>query len=372
MVSASFLCGLATAPWPILKTVLQFYTTGTTYTRADPEFKNSLRCNIVFALMSHMGDYVTQHDFQAFAKPVDFKQLEPPLNQEPSLGELVADKDNLTWVLRPENAKKAILFFHGGGYAMPLLIGMVQGILALRYALASRDKYAIALLDYLVTACDKTYPTQIHEATDAYKKLSDLGYDVVMHGDSAGGNLALAVARFFSYPDEARAHFSQYRQFSWSFDAPAPQHMVLISPWVQPSKAPQRTPGVDHSGDSSPRKADMGNWYLGSEKYSEVWPFVDFEQTNYEEHWAQVPAFNGLGSALLTYGERELLRQGQESFIKKNCRNVTVKMQKGGFHDVMLSVETRNLGSPEDIVAGRHKKKWGYSQLALFLDAIAT
>lgn len=376
MISKSFVLGLLTLTWPLLKVVFQFYTTGTAYSKSDPEFATSLAANIRLTLMSHLGDYLEATDFQIFPFPMTplFGKLGGrKFAQLRGFGDPVAGKDTLVWVLKPEGAKKAVLYLHGGGYALPLLIGQLEGIIAVNYAIKpeNRDSLALAILYYLPTAYGDTYPTQIFEAVEAYRELVSQGYEVVVLGDSAGANLALAVARFFAYPEEAKAHFSQYPKFAWNFSVvAAPRHLVLISPWILPYTAPEPTPGVDHSGDSSPKKADMGLWYIGKEKKEDVWPFVNFQKTNYADHWAKVPAFNGEGGCLLTYGERELLRKGQEEFCARNARHISVHMYPGGVHDAMFAAEARNLGNDEAIMAGAHRSKFTFGLVGKFLDEV--
>ncbi len=109
---------------------------------------------------------------------------------------------------------RSVLFFHGGGYV---------GGLHSRYRdwgihLAELAGNATLLaVDYRL-APQHVYPAALDDAVTAYKGLLASGYDperMVMIGDSAGGNLAAALALYL------RDH-----------SLPQPKAMILISPWT--------------------------------------------------------------------------------------------------------------------------------------------
>ncbi|KAI1472828.1 Alpha/Beta hydrolase protein [Daldinia caldariorum] len=127
-----------------------------------------------------------------------------------------------------------ILYLHGGGYylcdpstyrAMLKRITKLTGgrAFSIRYRLAPQDPFPSALLDALVSYFTLLYPPpgSIHEAVAPG--------DIVFGGDSAGGNLALALLRTLM---EIR---HQNRKISWfgeEREVPLPAGVAVTSPWI--------------------------------------------------------------------------------------------------------------------------------------------
>lgn len=382
MLSAQFLLKVFSVPWVVLRIVIQYYTTGTWLMLDRAEFGRLLWKNVCVSVMAHVAKGMQRTDPLILEHPMKFynkyKSLPGALGMPGFGARVVAGDEKLTWVVRPEGAKKALLFLHGGGYCVPMMGTQFVGIMALWYAvdLEKRHNLAIANLDYSLTSRGYRYPTQIHEAVEAYRVLSGLGYEEVMViGDLCGSNLALALARYASYPEEARAHFAGYTQFQWNFDPlPPVKHLLLVAPWLHPYRAPEKYPGINYEGDLGSHTSDMGDYYIEGLSKDDVWPWVDFHRTNYTAHWAKVPAFNGEGSTLVLYGEREVFRKGQEDFFRRNgLHNFSVHMQPGAIHDSMFYVEPIDLKSwrgQQDMVLGKHKSKFSFHLAGKFLDGV--
>lgn len=382
MPSLRFLLRALMAPWLIAKITLQYYTVGTIYTQTDPEFRGSLLKNIVVGTAAFLSEAMSPSDASLLGGPLfsyfaEFKDLEGARGL-PHYGETVARDKSFAWFARPEGAKKALLYFHGGAYVLPLARTQFVGMMGVWWGVSpkTRGNLAIAILDYLLTSQDFFYPTQIFEAVRAYRQLVDLGYEVVLMGDSAGANLALAVARFVANLGEAEAHFSRFSEFAWDFrPVSPPRTMVLIAPWVQLENGVQEYPGVNHEGEYiSYRVNQTGLFYVdghGGRRLNrqDVAHWVDFNTTSFD-HWAKVPAFVD-GAVLYIYGEREYLRKTQEEFVKKMGKNFTTYLQPGGIHDTMFVAEAlgfRLKKGMASMVAGDHREKYNYGAVCRFLD----
>ena len=91
------------------------------------------------------------------------------------------------------NASKAIYYIHGGAFVSPL--NVFYRNLSSHFIRATHDAEVI-LLDYSL-APEFCYPTQLDEAYDVWNEITDkLGYspkDVLIGGDSAGGNIVLSL-----------------------------------------------------------------------------------------------------------------------------------------------------------------------------------
>jgi acetyl esterase/lipase len=112
------------------------------------------------------------------------------------------------------NSDRLVLILHGGAY----VIGLVDLYrdLAVRYSKISRNA-AVMLVDYRI-APEFTFPAALEDAEKAWNWLLARGYkeeNIIIAGDSAGGNLALALV--MKLRDE---------------DRDLPKAMILMSPWA--------------------------------------------------------------------------------------------------------------------------------------------
>lgn len=118
-----------------------------------------------------------------------------------------------TWVTEPKKSKKAILFFHGGGFT----ICSTADHIGLCDRLAEASGIPVLGVDYRL-APEFCFPAQVEDAIDAYRFLLDNGYkssSVVPVGISAGATLVLSLLI------SAREH-----------DIPLPSCAVCMSPAV--------------------------------------------------------------------------------------------------------------------------------------------
>ncbi|KAB8237401.1 hypothetical protein ETB97_001384 [Aspergillus alliaceus] len=103
-----------------------------------------------------------------------------------------------------KNAKNVIIYYHGGGFALACAPGHITFYNTLINTLnAEGHDIALFLLTYTLTP-HAVYPTQLRQAVEALRYiLTDTHRDpstVIVGGDSAGGNLALAVLLHLSHP----------------------------------------------------------------------------------------------------------------------------------------------------------------------------
>ncbi|KAI1380336.1 alpha/beta hydrolase fold-domain-containing protein [Hypoxylon crocopeplum] len=127
-----------------------------------------------------------------------------------------------------------ILYFHGGAYYLcdpathrPLVkrLAKLTGgrVYSVRYRLAPQDPFPAALLDALVSYFTLLYPPpgSIHEAVSPK--------DIVFGGDSAGGNLSLALLQIVL---EIRRQNKKIEWFGEEREVPLPAGVTASSPWV--------------------------------------------------------------------------------------------------------------------------------------------
>lgn len=194
------------------------------------------------------------------------------------------------------------LYFHGGGYRNPLEeAGHMPVVLECGKAL---DAGMIFLLEYGLVP-DLQYPGQLVQAACALNLLLDrLGYrpdQVVIGGDSAGGNLVLALLAHIKQPHPLVPKVERVPTGGELKGA------LLISPWV--SKAFTAASYEENSKkDYLTREAMEGFTRLWAPK-EEMWAEFFQAPANF---WVGLP----VGRVLLTVGGFEVFRDDVRTLAK--------------------------------------------------------
>ena len=129
---------------------------------------------------------------------------------------------------RPHMKKYVILYCHGGGY----MTGSYRYARSITNKLASSTSMDVLSFDYRL-APEHPYPAAIEDALKVWDHLMYLGYgarDIIIAGDSAGGNLALTLT--LALKEQGRL---------------LPRGLLLFSPWTD----------MTHSGKSYETKASV-------------------------------------------------------------------------------------------------------------------
>ncbi|MGY4099504.1 alpha/beta hydrolase [Nocardia sp. R16R-3T] len=123
---------------------------------------------------------------------------------------------------RPNPNAGAVLYLHGGGYA----VGSVATHRSLAARLAHEIGCAVYVLDYRL-APEHPFPAALADAESAFLELvGNIGYrpeQIALSGDSAGGGLSLATA-----------------QRLIAEHGYTPAALGLIAPWVDPNQVPDK------------------------------------------------------------------------------------------------------------------------------------
>lgn len=180
--------------------------------------------------------------------------------------------------------RHAVLYCHGGGYTCGQL-GYAR-ILASKLALCTG--YDVLSFEYRL-APDNPYPAQIEDALTAWDYLMYMGYgarDIIVAGDSAGGNLALELC--LKLKAQGRAQ---------------PRGLVLFSPWTD----------MTASGKSyrTCRALDpmLTMEYIAAVRAAYTGPDADWSQPCYSPLFADL---RGLPPTLIQVGTNEILRSDSE------------------------------------------------------------
>lgn len=118
-------------------------------------------------------------------------------------------------ILKKDNANNDKLIFqlHGGGYLIDLID--IYRMTAIKYSKVSNDA-SIASIDYRLA--EYKYPSALDDALDAWNNLLAMGFkekNIIVAGDSAGGNLAFALV--MKLRDQNRT---------------LPKAIIAMSPWL--------------------------------------------------------------------------------------------------------------------------------------------
>lgn len=205
------------------------------------------------------------------------------------------------------NPAVTVLYIHGGGFAFGSIALYTEPILALLGHIRRQSDMPAecVAVDYSLSPTAR-YPTSLLECLRAYAHLIEVEKldpsSIVLCGDSAGGNLAMAMLLCLS----GQCSDPQVAERDWSA-LPMPVRAVLISPWVdlRPEKAaayvPLRTQNHQYSkyelhSDSSRVSKTRDPWldYLSPEA------LVQYAQLYTNK--LQVPRrVRGPASALVSY-----------------------------------------------------------------------
>ena len=231
------------------------------------------------------------------------------IRDHPSAGEIL--QGEWVYVNRAHMKKYVILYCHGGGYST----GSRVYARTLTTKLAMSTSMDVLSFDYRL-APEHPYPAATEDAMKVWNYLMLLGYgarDIILAGDSAGGNLALCLA--LQLKKEGRL---------------MPRGLVLMSPWTD----------LTVSGKSHITKAEIDP-VLNAE-------YLERMITNYAEGQNLAnpmisPLFgdyDGFPPTYIQVGSNEILQDDAVMLYKKLLKaNVSVKLDmfRGMWHVFQMS-----------------------------------
>ncbi len=215
------------------------------------------------------------------------------------------------YVNRAHMKKYIILYCHGGGYST----GSSLYARTLTSKLAMSTSMDVLSFDYRL-APENPYPAALQDAMRVWNYLMLLGYgarDVILAGDSAGGNLALTLT--LKLKEEKRL---------------LPRGLILMSPWTDltsSGKSHQTKADIDPVL-SAPYLADMIRNYAEGQDLEE--PLISPLFGDYE----------GFPPVYIQVGENEILLDDSTLLYGKMLEaNVSVRMDmfKGMWHVFQMS-----------------------------------
>ena len=217
-------------------------------------------------------------------------------------------------VNRAHMKKYVILYCHGGGYST----GSSLYARTLTTKLAESTSMDVLCFDYRL-APENPYPAACEDAMKAWDYLMLLGYgarDVIVAGDSAGGNLALSLVLKLKKQERL-----------------LPRGLVLLSPWTDltsSGKTHITRADVDPVLDAAYLKRMIGNYVGNTEKQ-------DLENPEISPLFGD---FAGFPPTYIQAGDNEILLSDATRLHKKMIQaNVSAKIDvfKGMWHVFQMS-----------------------------------
>lgn len=282
-----------------------------------------------------------------------------PLQVEPAA--------SILWVGNPHRATKFVLFFHGGGYVAPLSPGHLHWCwhayvrehhIEGTNGSLNEHEVAVAILQYSL-APEAKYPTQLRQAIAALDHILGQGIasrDLIIGGDSAGGNLAVQLLHHLSHlkpgPQRLKGDASRFAG------------IFLVSPWLS-----------GHTDTVSFRENGLVDMLCASTvSQSETYVLGDIDETDRLQAHPALPLDSDLTwlgnikhvteSIYVTCGHEEVFRDHVLSFseaVRRMNPDVEVKLEVGAceVHDCIL------LEGVHDVIgdATQRMQAWAASRL---------
>lgn len=231
------------------------------------------------------------------------------IRDHPSAGEML--QGEWVYVNRAHMKKYVILYCHGGGYST----GSRVYARTLTTKLAMSTSMDVLSFDYRL-APEHPYPAATEDAMKVWNYLMLLGYgarDVILAGDSAGGNLALSLALQLK---------AQKRLL--------PRGLILMSPWTDLTASGQshETKAAIDPVLNAGYLAEMTGNYAAEEKLND--PFISPLFGDYE----------GFPPVYIQVGENEVLLDDSVMLYRKLLHaNVSVRLDRfpGMWHVFQMS-----------------------------------
>ncbi|GME27418.1 Alpha beta hydrolase fold protein [Neofusicoccum parvum] len=192
--------------------------------------------HVAYQLVHNLFSHTSSKVEQALSPDTDviYRQWAKKTGVTPEK-ETIKDGSDAFWI-GSKDAKTILLYFHGGGYNIPALPGHLDFLWNLVKDLnASADGgFAVLLLQYDVSPFE-VYPRQLAQAAGlvnhVLETLKVAPENILIGGDSAGGNMTLGVISHILHPHpdpsvpRIEQAFGKGRKLKGAF---------LIAPWTDP------------------------------------------------------------------------------------------------------------------------------------------
>ncbi|KAI0280038.1 Alpha/Beta hydrolase protein [Russula aff. rugulosa BPL654] len=256
----------------------------------------------------------------------------------------------LHWI-GPRREDRVFLFLHGGGYVMPARVDYFYMLEALHKEY--KGAVGIAMLNYSLVP-EYPFPKQLCQTIAAIQHLLDLGVspsNIIIGGDSAGGNLALQLASQLLQPHPSLPTLRIPSHASTETDSEFPEPfggMLLISPWLE-----YNVDAPSFARNSTRDVLPLNAWQVCADIVRQG--IVPALHNHLEPGIAPDGWWKGLGGVfprvLITAGEYEgivdsIQRTG--AVIAEEVKDTTVFVLPGGVHEDFIEAFASGEGEKGD------------------------
>ncbi|KAH6871811.1 Alpha/Beta hydrolase protein [Thelonectria olida] len=142
--------------------------------------------------------------------------------------EYICTPEYRAWhLIRSPHSTHTIMYVHGGGFVSGSSSSVTSYLLQLHLELAARGLVSDMVAVEYDLAPEYPYPHALRQIVSAYEYVRAQSKPIVLMGDSAGGNLCLALLRHLVYPHPQIQPSRSSRNASEGITA-----ACLASPWV--------------------------------------------------------------------------------------------------------------------------------------------
>ena len=218
------------------------------------------------------------------------------------------------WIGNSESAKYAMVYYHGGGFIVPGLPPHLD--LLFRLVKWSDGNMAVFCSAYTL-APEVVYPVQLGESVEALRYVLSLPgrkpETTLLGGDSAGGNLVLAILSHMSGHPHPNNEIVKPLKLS-----PPGQKLrgaLMIAPWV--SSDGSKFKSFAEFGNRDTINITCANYFVeqykgGSQKPDDEYIVAELAPASW---WSGTKDI--ISSVLVTAGDQEVLRDAIISFTNK-------------------------------------------------------
>ncbi|KAG7445552.1 alpha/beta-hydrolase [Guyanagaster necrorhizus] len=321
----------------VVLTALVVYLCGKSLTLLF-SFRRSRALTVILALSGcrFLMDYLSLRQLQ-YLSPRNLDQYRKWVKERGlpiKVEELPEKGAKLMWI-GTQQTDNVIFYCHGGGYVLPSSPGTFAFCLYVQQQLEAKGIQAnIALLTYNLIP-DVKFPSPLREAISAIHHFLKCGIkseNIILAGESAGGNLVLQILSHMLHPLSSIAPLPPSVRFRGA---------CLMSPWVSPSGdvCADQAQANDSKDDIS--VCTLREW--GQLMIKDVPRTPEntacVEPAGAPEGWFQ-DIETVVGGVLILSGEVECMA-GSHSFfyeehLKRYHRKVGMAVNPGGVHDSIL------------------------------------
>lgn len=225
MISLQGLLILLKLPIELFVVLVKYYTVGHPLRRFNNSLFHSLKlivCRTALSLSIPDSHFISFYSNSFLIKYVVGTFSKSITSQLPGYGTRY-DKNSF-WLVKQPNRKPddpIMIYIHGGGYFLQTQPEQIESTLAI-YKLVSPEKQkrlSILFLDYDLARAGQKLPHQMTQLHETYLNLTTIegNTNVILMGDSAGGNLSLGYLQFLKKTNLQNIIY--------------PTKLVLVSPW---------------------------------------------------------------------------------------------------------------------------------------------